>query len=139
MRRAAKSAQTLIRRTSGGRALTQLPLFGFWAQPGPCFMFTPKTRALTRTMPASTAHWIPNLTATCWAVPGLSAPSATGHALTWWRDFVSNLRMIGYDDVLSIEHEDSLMSTREGLAQSHGNPESFVIAEPPGEMFWAKD
>lgn len=62
-----------------------------------------------------------------------------GHSLTWWRDFVSNLRMIGYDDVLSIEHEDSLMSTTEGLKKAMETLKASVIAEPPGEMFWAKD
>ena len=41
-----------------------------------------------------------------------------GHDATWWKDFVSNLRMIGYDDVLSIEHEDGLLSTTEGLKKA---------------------
>ncbi len=62
-----------------------------------------------------------------------------GHSLTWWRDFVSNLRMIGYDDVLSIEHEDSLMSTREGLYKAMETLKASVIVEQPGAMFWAKD
>lgn len=62
-----------------------------------------------------------------------------GHALTWWRDFVSNLRMIGYDDVLSIEHEDGLMSTTEGLRKAMETLKASVIAEPAGEMFWAKE
>ena len=61
-----------------------------------------------------------------------------GHTLTWWRDFVSNLRMIGYDGVLSIEHEDSLMSTREGLYKAMETLKASVITEQPGEMFWAK-
>ena len=62
-----------------------------------------------------------------------------GHTLSWWRDFVSNLRMIGYDDVLSIEHEDSLMSTTEGLKKAMETLKASVIAEQPGAMFWAKD
>jgi sugar phosphate isomerase/epimerase len=33
-----------------------------------------------------------------------------GHGLEYWTEFVLNLRMIGYNDVLSIEHEHSLMS-----------------------------
>ena len=37
-----------------------------------------------------------------------------GHDALVWKDIVSNLRLVGYDDVLSIEHEDSLMSPREG-------------------------
>ena len=31
-----------------------------------------------------------------------------GHGAEWWREFVSTLRMFGYDYVLSIEHEDSI-------------------------------
>jgi len=41
-----------------------------------------------------------------------------GHGELWWRDFVSALRAVGYDGVLSIEHEDSLMSSREGIVKS---------------------
>ena len=41
-----------------------------------------------------------------------------GHAEAWWRDFVSTLRLMGYDGALSIEHEDRLMSSREGIAKS---------------------
>ena len=46
--------------------------------------------------------------------------------------------MIGYDDVLSIEHEDSLMSTREGLYKAMETLKASVITEQPGAMFWAK-
>jgi sugar phosphate isomerase/epimerase len=41
-----------------------------------------------------------------------------GHGEAWWREFVSALRAVGYDGVLSIEHEDSLMSAREGIVKS---------------------
>lgn len=41
-----------------------------------------------------------------------------GHDALVWKDIVSNLRLVGYDDVLSIEHEDSLMSPREGLEKA---------------------
>lgn len=41
-----------------------------------------------------------------------------GHDASWWRDFVSTLRMTGYDGVLSIEHEDRLMGSREGIIKS---------------------
>ncbi len=33
-----------------------------------------------------------------------------GHGAEWWKEFISTLRMFGYDYVLSIEHEDSLLS-----------------------------
>ncbi|HXN48021.1 MAG TPA: sugar phosphate isomerase/epimerase, partial [Bryobacteraceae bacterium] len=43
-----------------------------------------------------------------------------GHDAGWWSEFISTLRMYGYDYVLSIEHEDSLMSSEEGLAKAAG-------------------
>lgn len=62
-----------------------------------------------------------------------------GHSVEWWKDFVSNLRMVGYDDVLSIEHEDGLMSPMEGLRKALQVLKQAVIAEPAGAMFWAKE
>lgn len=62
-----------------------------------------------------------------------------GHTIGWWRDFVSCLRMSGYDYILSIEHEDGLMSTDEGLRRATETLRSCVIREPAGPMFWAKD
>ncbi len=41
-----------------------------------------------------------------------------GHDAGLWKDIVSNLRLVGYDDVLSIEHEDGLMSPNEGLQKA---------------------
>jgi sugar phosphate isomerase/epimerase len=41
-----------------------------------------------------------------------------GHGEEWWRDFVSVLRRMGYDGTLSIEHEDRLMGSREGIIKS---------------------
>lgn len=61
-----------------------------------------------------------------------------GHGEEWWKDFISNLRMIGYDDVLSIEHEDGLLSGSEGLAKAVATLKASVVQEKPGEMFWAK-
>lgn len=62
-----------------------------------------------------------------------------GHTLSWWKDFCSNLRMVGYDHVLSIEHEDGLMSPMEGLRKALSVLKESVISEPAGEMFWAKE
>lgn len=62
-----------------------------------------------------------------------------GHGLDWWKDFVSNLRMVGYDDVLSIEHEDGLMSPMEGLRKAVAVLKQAVINESAGPMFWARD
>lgn len=38
-----------------------------------------------------------------------------GNDATYWKEIVSALRLVGYDKVMSIEHEDSLMSIDEGL------------------------
>lgn len=38
-----------------------------------------------------------------------------GHGEEFWCDFVSALRMCGYDGAISIEHEDALMTPLEGL------------------------
>jgi sugar phosphate isomerase/epimerase len=41
-----------------------------------------------------------------------------GHDDAWWRKFCAALRAVGYDDVLSIEHEDMTMSPLEGVRRS---------------------
>ncbi len=41
-----------------------------------------------------------------------------GHGDEFWKRFVSTLRRFGYDGVLSIEHEDPLMSPAEGLEKA---------------------
>jgi sugar phosphate isomerase/epimerase len=60
-----------------------------------------------------------------------------GHDLKYWKDFVSALRLVGYDYVLSIEHEDALMSNDEGLVKAITLLKEAMIFDPPGEMFWA--
>jgi sugar phosphate isomerase/epimerase len=41
-----------------------------------------------------------------------------GHGEEWWRQFCVALRMVGYDDVLSIELEDSLLDPYEGVKKA---------------------
>ncbi len=41
-----------------------------------------------------------------------------GHGEEWWRQFCYRLRMAGYDGWLSIEHEDILLNSLEGLEKS---------------------
>jgi sugar phosphate isomerase/epimerase len=55
----------------------------------------------------------------------------------FWRDFVSALRIAGYDGVLSIEHEDGLASIDEGLAKAVEVLQRVLLRELPGEMWWA--
>lgn len=60
-----------------------------------------------------------------------------GHDALVWNDLVSALRLAGYDHVLSIEHEDSLMSGAEGLQKAVAFLQSVLIREPPGPAYWA--
>ena len=60
-----------------------------------------------------------------------------GHGAEWWKEFVSTLRMFGYDYVLSIEHEDSLMSAEEGLIKASSFLNDMVIKEQAGAAWWA--
>jgi len=41
-----------------------------------------------------------------------------GHGETWWRQFCTALKQVGYDDGLSIEHEDMMLSPMEGMRKS---------------------
>jgi sugar phosphate isomerase/epimerase len=59
-----------------------------------------------------------------------------GHGAEWWTEFISTLRMFGYDSVLSIEHEDSLLSADEGLTKAANFLNSVVIREQPGAPWW---
>jgi sugar phosphate isomerase/epimerase len=59
-----------------------------------------------------------------------------GHGAEWWKEFVSTLRMFGYDDVLSIEHEDSLLSSEEGLTKAAQFLSEVLIKEKPTAAWW---
>ncbi|MCS7181107.1 MAG: sugar phosphate isomerase/epimerase [bacterium] len=59
-----------------------------------------------------------------------------GHGYEFWNDFVSALRMAGYDGVLSIEHEDSLMSGEEGLKKAIEFLKNVLIREPKPKVWW---
>jgi sugar phosphate isomerase/epimerase len=60
-----------------------------------------------------------------------------GHDSDFWCDMISTLQMVGYDGVLSIEHEDSLMSVDEGLSKAATFLRQIVIKEKLKEMWWA--
>ncbi len=60
-----------------------------------------------------------------------------GNGLDYWREIISNLRLVGYDKVMSIEHEDSLMSADEGLSKAVAFLKESLIREPsPTGMHW---
>ena len=62
-----------------------------------------------------------------------------GHGSEFWADFVSALRSVGYDGVLSIEHEDPLMDAEEAISRAvtllknvaFFGPPSIVPGAPP--------
>jgi sugar phosphate isomerase/epimerase len=59
-----------------------------------------------------------------------------GHDSKFWKDLVSNLRLIGYDYVLSMEHEDSLMSLREGLEKGVSFLRELVLTDERGKPWF---
>ena len=60
-----------------------------------------------------------------------------GHGYDVWKDIISNLRMAGYDYVISIEHEDSLLSPNEGLQKAISFLKEVLAFENKGSMWWA--
>ncbi|WP_249870288.1 sugar phosphate isomerase/epimerase family protein [Oceanobacillus saliphilus] len=60
-----------------------------------------------------------------------------GHSIQEWSNIVSALRTYGYDYVISIEHEDPIMSIDEGFKAAVKNLKSVNIEESPAEMWWA--
>ncbi|EMA53690.1 MULTISPECIES: sugar phosphate isomerase/epimerase family protein [Halococcus] len=61
-----------------------------------------------------------------------------GHGESHWKEVVSTLRMVGYDGALSIEHEDSLTSSREGLEKAVDVLDRAVFETTPGDAYWAE-
>lgn len=61
-----------------------------------------------------------------------------GHGEAHWKKIVSTLRMVDYDGTLSIEHEDVLTSSREGLEKAVELLRRAIFETRPGEAFWAE-
>jgi sugar phosphate isomerase/epimerase len=60
-----------------------------------------------------------------------------GHGEDFWKAMISELRLAGYDYAISIEHEDSLMSGKEGLLKAVNFLKNVLIYEERGDIFWA--
>ncbi len=60
-----------------------------------------------------------------------------GHGEEFWKAIVSELRLAGYDYAISIEHEDSLMSGKEGLLKAISCLKNVLIFEDRESMYWA--
>lgn len=59
-----------------------------------------------------------------------------GHDELEWKRIVSALRMAGYDYVLSIEHEDALVSIDEGVTSATSFLSRILLSEPPVVPWW---
>lgn len=59
-----------------------------------------------------------------------------GHGAKDWTDIISTLRLYGYDYVVSIEHEDGLMSIDEGLSKAVGNLLPILMKDTIGDLWW---
>ena len=60
-----------------------------------------------------------------------------GHDAQTWNNIISTLKAVGYDGAISIEHEDALMSPKEGLEKAIALLKNSIIYEQPGQMWWA--
>lgn len=60
-----------------------------------------------------------------------------GHGEETWRNIISTLQLVGYEGVMSIEHEDSLMSVEEGFQKAAAFLKNQLIHERIGEIWWA--
>ena len=59
-----------------------------------------------------------------------------GHDELAWKQMASELRLAGYDYVMSIEHEDALASIDEGLGAAVDLLSRVILTEPPVEAWW---
>lgn len=60
-----------------------------------------------------------------------------GHGSKDWADMISMLRLYGYDYVVSIEHEDGLMSVDEGFTKAVETLKPVMVKESIEAMWWA--
>lgn len=60
-----------------------------------------------------------------------------GMGETEWKRIISALRMVGYDYVVSIEHEDGLASPQEGFSKAVDCLQRCLLREPAAQMWWA--
>lgn len=61
-----------------------------------------------------------------------------GHNSLDWKEIISMLRLVGYDAAISIEHEDSLMTPKEGLEKAVKFLQDIMIFQTQKDgMWWA--
>ena len=59
-----------------------------------------------------------------------------GHGGGVWREFMATLRLIGYDDILSMEMESEYMNIEEGLEKAVAFLAPMVLERPTGKRWW---
>ncbi|MBE6542807.1 MAG: sugar phosphate isomerase/epimerase [Ruminococcaceae bacterium] len=59
-----------------------------------------------------------------------------GHDKLLWNSIISTLKATGYNGVISIEHEDPLMSPKEGLEKAVSFLKDVIIFDEPSAMWW---
>jgi sugar phosphate isomerase/epimerase len=59
-----------------------------------------------------------------------------GHDESWWQGFMVELRVAGYDDVLSIEHDDVVTDPVEGIAKTVDILNRVALRKPPSLGLW---
>ncbi|MDF2543307.1 MAG: uncharacterized protein K0S47_3025 [Herbinix sp.] len=70
--------------------------------------------------------------------PWLFRTVGYGHGEEVWRNILSELRKVGYDGVISIEHEDGYMTSKEGLEKAIELLKRTIIFDSQQtEMYWA--
>jgi sugar phosphate isomerase/epimerase len=60
-----------------------------------------------------------------------------GHGVDTWRELVTALRLAGYDDVLSIEHEDDLIDPDEGLEKAATLLCEALVVRSASSTWWS--
>ena len=61
-----------------------------------------------------------------------------GHGEDTWRAIFSELRKVGYNGIISIEHEDGLMTSKEGLEKAiEVLKRTIIFDDEQIDMFWA--
>lgn len=59
-----------------------------------------------------------------------------GHDESTWREIITTLRFLGYDDILSLEMECEYMTVEEGLRKSVEFIRPLMLAEPVATKWW---
>lgn len=59
-----------------------------------------------------------------------------GHGEDKWKEMISALQAVDYDGVISIEHEDALMTPDEGFQKAVGFLQSILIREKNTAIWW---